>query len=76
MESEKKDKDNSWDGNKQKMTYYVRIVCVLRIKPFLLPVGIQYNQCPCRFFNPREIQVMWSQNYATEILRCHAPGMQ
>ena len=22
---------------------------------------------------PREIQIMWSQNYATEILRCHVP---
>ena len=44
-------------------------VCVLHIKPVFLPIDIQHNQCPCRFFNPREIQVMWSQNYATEILR-------
>ena len=28
------------------------VVCVLHIKPFFLPVGIQHNQCPCRFFNP------------------------
>ena len=28
------------------------IVCVLHVKPFFLPVDIQYTQCPCRFFNP------------------------
>ena len=28
-------------------------VCVLHIKPLFLPVGIQNNQCPCRFFNSR-----------------------
>ena len=28
-------------------------VCVLHIKPFLLPVDMQRNQYPCRFFNPR-----------------------
>ena len=28
-------------------------VCVFFIKPFFLPVDIQHNQCPCRFFNPR-----------------------
>ena len=27
--------------------------CVLHIKPFFLPVGIQHNQFPCRFLNPR-----------------------
>ena len=27
-------------------------VCVLQIKPFLLPVDIQHNQCTYRFFNP------------------------
>ena len=27
-------------------------VCVLHIEPFFLPVDIQHNQCPCRFFNP------------------------
>ena len=49
-------------------------VCVLHVKPFFLPVDIQHKQCPCRFFNPviynREMQVMWSPNYATaEVLR-------
>ena len=38
-------------------------VCVLDIKPSFLPVDIQQNQCPGRFFNPiinnREIQVVW-----------------
>ena len=44
-------------------------VCVLHTKPFGLPVDIQHNnQCPCLFFSPREMQVMWPQNYATEIL--------
>ena len=40
------------------------------ITPFFLPVDIQHNRCECRFFNPinKEIQVMWSQSYATEIL--------
>ena len=28
-------------------------VCVLNTKPFFLPVDIQHNPCPCRFFNPR-----------------------
>ena len=41
-------------------------VFVLHIKPFFLPVDIQHNQCPCRFFNTREIQVLWSHNYAPE----------
>ena len=44
-------------------------VCVLHMNPFFLPIDIQQNQCPCRLSNPREIQEMWSQNYATEILR-------
>ena len=43
-------------------------VCVLYIKPPFLPVDIQHNQCPCRFYNPGELQVLCSQNYATEIL--------
>ena len=41
-------------------------MCVLHIKPFFLPIGIQHNQCPCRFFNPGEMQAPWSQNYATQ----------
>ena len=41
-------------------------VCVLHMKPFFLPIDIQHNQCPCRFFNPREIQVLRPQNYVTE----------
>ena len=36
---------------------YIYHVCVLHIKPFFLPVDTQHSQCPCRFFNPREIQV-------------------
>ena len=60
---------------------HVLCVCVfcdvLHIKPFFLPVDIQHNQCPCRLFNPRaEIQVMWSQNYATEILQQLVRGIQ
>ena len=31
---------------------FLECVCVLHIKPFFLPVDIQHNQCPCRFFNP------------------------
>ena len=31
----------------------MQCVCVLHIKPFFLPIDIQHNQCPCRFFNPR-----------------------
>ena len=41
-------------------------------KPLFLPVGIQYNQCACRFFNPRDMQALWSPNYATEILHSYA----
>ena len=47
----------------------VYVLCVLHSKPFFLPVGILRNQSPYRFFNPREIQVLCSQNYAAEILR-------
>ena len=36
-------------------------VCVLRIEPFFLPVDIQHNKSPCRFFNPRVIHVKWPQ---------------
>ena len=32
------------------------------IIPFFLPVDTQHNQCPRRFFYPRGIQVIWSQN--------------
>ena len=36
-----------------KVTWYlVLIVCVLHMKLFFLPVVIQHNQCPCRFFIP------------------------
>jgi len=44
---------------------------VVHIKPFFVPVDIRHNQCPCRFFNPREIQALWSLNYATQILHCY-----
>lgn len=43
------------------------LVCVLHVKLFLLPVGILRNQRPCRFFDPREIQALPSQNHDTEI---------
>ena len=47
----------------------VSVACVcFHVKPFFLPVDIQQNQCLCRFFNTKEIQVLWSQTYATEIL--------
>ena len=45
---------------------------ILALKPLFLPVDVQHNQCSCRFFNPREIQALWSQNYATEILHIDA----
>ena len=55
----------------------VPCLCVLHIEPSFLPVDIQHNQCPCRCFNPREIQALWSQNYASaEIPRWAVPGMQ
>ena len=50
-------------------------MCVLHIKPFLLPVDIQHFVCPCRLSkNSREIQqAMWPRNYnSTEILHCYA----
>ena len=43
-------------------------VCVLHVKPLSLPVDIRHDQYPCRVFNPREIQVMWSQNYARDAI--------
>ena len=45
-------------------------VCVLHIKPFFLPVDIQHNQCPWRFFNPviEEIYIM-IRSYAIKIPR-------
>ena len=47
-------------------------VCVLHIKSLFLPVDIQRNQCPCRFFYPGEIQTLWSRNNATEVIHCYA----
>ena len=38
------------------LTLKQQCVCVLHFKPFFPPVDIQHNPCPCRFFNPREIQ--------------------
>ena len=35
-------------------------MCVPIIKPFFLPVDIQHTQRPCRLFDPREIQALWS----------------
>ena len=35
-------------------------------QPVFLPVDIQHNQCPCRFFLLLiEIQALWSQNHDT-----------
>ena len=51
--------------------YLVPDLCV-SFHYFYIPVDIQHNQCLCRLFNPREIQALWSQNYATEILHCNA----
>ena len=44
-------------------------VCVLHIQPLFLPVDIQHKQCPCRVFNPREVQALSSQNYDAYILQ-------
>ena len=44
------------------------LLSLLLMRVFLLPVDIQHNRCPSRFFNPREIllyKVLWSQNYAS-----------
>ena len=56
----------SWDSVLQ-----TELQDMKKLKPFFLPVDTQHNQCPCRFFNPRELrtsrlQVLLSQNYATE----------
>ena len=58
-------------------------VCVFTLTgSFLIPVGIQQKKCPCRFVGrintavERYVQIVWSQNYATEIrvLHCDAVG--
>ena len=51
------------------MVWYgmVWFVC-FRIKPFLLPVGIQHTPCQCLFFILREIQALRLKNYDTGIL--------
>ena len=66
-------------GRKRRVQSVIRLydtriqhVCVLHIKRFLLPVDIQHYQCPCRVFNPREMQALWSQNHAKYILSCCA----
>lgn len=57
-------------------------VCVLRIKPLLLPVDIRHNQFPCRLFNAKERHNMSvhkttpqrryiSMHYAEQTIRCH-----
>ena len=46
--------------------------CVLHIKPFYLPVDLQHKTSVRADSSILEdIQVMWSQSYATQILRCH-----
>ena len=42
--------------------------CVLHTKPSFLPVDIQHNPI---LQSPSYVQVLWSQNYATEILHCY-----
>ena len=32
-----------------------------------IAVDIRHNQCPCLFFDPKEIQALLSQNYDTNI---------
>ena len=44
------------------------VVCVLHIKPFFLPVGIQHNQFRADTSILEERQVLRSQSCATEIL--------
>ena len=44
-------------------------VCVLHIKPLFIPVDIQHTTSVRADFSIlEEIQVLWSQSYATEIL--------
>ena len=42
-----------------------------RVKPFFLPVDIQHNQSPCRFFNRRELQVTMVCRHKTTPQRYH-----
>ena len=52
-------------------------LCVVCIKPSLLPVDIQHDQCPCRFFDPTELYVTRSQKLRhTEIPHCYICGRQ
>ena len=51
------------------VVFSIHAVCVLHIKQFFLPIDFQHTTSVRA--DPREIQVlvMWSQNYAREILR-------
>ena len=37
------------------------VLCVFFMQPCFLPVDIQHNQCSFRFFNPRELQLLWQK---------------
>ena len=44
-------------------------VCVLHIKPFFLPVGIQHNQCSCPFlFNRRRDTYKFRSGQSRDLL--------
>ena len=55
-------------------TYISLDVWVFHLKPFVLPIDIQHNQCPCPILQSynREMQVPWRQTYAAEIPHCFA----
>ena len=49
-------------------------MCVFfTLNRYFCPVDIQHNQSVPILQGLEEIQVMWSQSYATEIVRCHVP---
>ena len=58
-----------WTLLKSTTRYATRHICVLRIKPFVVPVDIQDTPYSCWFVHPREIQASWSQNYDTAMRR-------
>ena len=57
---------------------YVLRAAVCMLSPLFLPVDIQRNQRPCRFFNPGDTQALCSQKYDNRdtILICSKQNRQ
>ena len=60
VEREQHERKGAGETKQGKKYVGMHNVCVLDIKSSFLHVAIRHSQCPCRFFNPREILALES----------------